>query len=265
MSDLAQSFIIKIATLLNVNLLGTAHKGIGVGSNGDIYNSGESNFVKKYLSKLIIDKYDLIVDVGMNKGEYTSLVSSVFPNNPIHGFEPNITLIPSLKTKFSNQPNINIHNVAISDKSSNMKIYVYEKDHMTGHGSLNKEVFSVFHKTDKIKSIDTRAITLKQFCDENRIDRISFLKLDIEGHEYKALKSLDSQRMNKIKAIQIEFNEMNILEKVFLRDFVKLLCNFNLYRIKPKGLIPLKEYNPSMEIFRFQNIVFINKELDPFE
>jgi hypothetical protein len=68
---------------------------------------------------------------------------------------------------------------------------------------------------------------------------------------------------NKIKIIQFEFNEPNVANRVFLKDFYQLLPNFSFYRIKIGGLIPLGEYNSKNEIFRYQNILAINKNIFP--
>ena len=39
----------------------------------------------------------------------------------------------------------------------------------------------------------------------------------------------------KIKALHIEFNEMNIISKVSFKDFWDLLFNYKIFRILPGG------------------------------
>jgi len=47
---------------------------------------------------------------------------------------------------------------------------------------------------------------------------------------------------------------------VFFKDFYDLLINFDIYRLLPKGVIKLNNYEPVYdEIFGYQNIVAINK------
>ena len=66
---------------------------------------------------------------------------------------------------------------------------------------------------------------------------------------------LGSQR---IKAIQFEFNEMNIVSHSTFKDFWDLLSkNYKLYRIVNSNfLIEIKKYHPLRnEIYGYQNII----------
>ena len=61
---------------------------------------------------------------------------------------------------------------------------------------------------------------IDHYCKENNVKFIDFLKLDIEGNEYKALcgaKNMINQ--DKIGAIKIEFGGCNIDLRTFFRDF----------------------------------------------
>jgi hypothetical protein len=100
--------------------------------------------------------------------------------------------------------------------------------------------------TEKV-SIDT----IDFFCVKNEIKRIDYLKLDIEGHEYKAL--LGAKRMlaeKRITFIQFEFGECNIDSRTFFRDFYNLLNdNYNFYRIVSNGITRINEYTTDLETF----------------
>ncbi len=62
----------------------------------------------------------------------------------------------------------------------------------------------------------------------------------------------------RIHFIQFEFNEMNIISRVFLKDFYDLLQGFSLYRLDSNRLIPLAGYSSTNEIFKFQNLLAVN-------
>ncbi len=56
---------------------------------------------------------------------------------------------------------------------------------------------------------------------------------------------------------------MNLESRSFMNDFREVLFNYNLYRILPGGLLPLKDSRPLLnEIFAYQNIVAIRKDID---
>jgi hypothetical protein len=100
-------------------------------------------------------------------------------------------------------------------------------------------------------------IDLDTFSRDHDISIIHLLKIDTEGHELEVLKGAANMlRENRIRAIQFEFNEMNVVSRVFFKDFCDLLPNYKFYRMLSHGLGPLDPYSPLWcELFAFQNIV----------
>ena len=105
--------------------------------------------------------------------------------------------------------------------------------------------------------------TLDNFAKKEKIKKIDFLKIDIEGNELSVLEGAKNLiKGNKISLIEFEFNEMNAYSRTFFKDFINLLPNFKFYRIMPKGLYKLGPYKPiTHEIFAFQNILAVKKGL----
>ena len=66
---------------------------------------------------------------------------------------------------------------------------------------------------------------------------------------------------NAVGIIHFEFNEMNIVSGHFLRDFEQLLTDFQLYRLLPKGLVILNDMPILTELYGFQNVIAIRKDL----
>jgi hypothetical protein len=65
--------------------------------------------------------------------------------------------------------------------------------------------------------------TLGSFCRDHGIQRIDFLKIDTEGNELKVLQGAKSMlQSNSIHSIQLEINEMNVVVRVFLKDFCEI-------------------------------------------
>jgi hypothetical protein len=55
---------------------------------------------------------------------------------------------------------------------------------------------------------------------------------------------------------------MNVISKVYFRDFYQLLSdNYDIYRLDTQKLIRINHYDTFLEIFKFQNIVAIIKNL----
>ncbi|MGC8765416.1 MAG: FkbM family methyltransferase [Brevinematia bacterium] len=129
--------------------------------------------------------------------------------------------------------------------------------------SIYSEVIETIHRSKAIEhTIDI--ITLDDVVKKNNIDKIDLLKIDTEGNELECLKGFENFiRQGKVNVIHFEFNEMNVISRVFFKDFWDFLPNYNFYRMLPSGLLRIKEYEPTYcEIFAYQNIVCILKEFD---
>lgn len=255
MLKLKEKFISKLATLLNVNLQKVADYGRGISYETNPILNGELNAIQTVLKGKQNEKM-VFFDVGANVGEYSSLLMRHFPNAIIHSFEPNHSTFRLLEDKLNYNDNIRLNNNALGSIENASTIYYYQKDHLTGHASIYKEVFSEVHGDLNIISQDIPMTTLDQYCKKNEFDRIHWLKIDTEGHELEILKGARSMiSEGKIDYIQFEFNEMNIISRVFLKDFYDLLCEYQFYRISEKGLFPLGNYSAKNEVFKIQNIL----------
>src|SRR5207244_3538332 len=145
--------------------------------------------------------------------------------------------------------------LGLSDTEGSAIIYDYDQPDGSEHASLFSDVFADIYRVEKIKETRIPLTTMDHFCCAEQISGIDFLKIDTEGNELKVLKGSQSLiQNNAIRAIQFEFNEMNVISRVFLRDFYDLLQGFTFYRLLPDGLLPLGRYSPRNEIFAFQNI-----------
>lgn len=99
--------------------------------------------------------------------------------------------------------------------------------------------------------------TIDEFCSENEIRHIHFLKLDIEGHEKSALngasKILSSGCVN---FIQFEFGGCNIDSRTYFQDFYyQLKEDYKIFRIVKDGLFEIKHYKEIYEIFITTNFL----------
>ncbi len=119
----------------------------------------------------------------------------------------------------------------------------------------------IAHRADHIASCDVPVITIDGFLTQNSLNHVNLLKIDTEGHELAVLKgAVCALRDGHIDVIHFEFNEMNVASRVFFRDFVELLEDYDLYRLVRDGLIPIREYVAiQCELFAYQNIIAVRK------
>jgi FkbM family methyltransferase len=237
----------------NKLLFNLSIRGLGIYS----HNTGESYFYLKLLPKIIKNQQPVIFDVGAYLGENALQLHKILPESRIFSFEPNPRCFERLKNVESN--NIMIFNCALGDKTKKIKLFEKNILKITKHSSLYKEVISDLHRSE-LSQYEIDMITLDEVCEINNIKYIDFLKIDTEGNELNVLKGGKSLiKDNSIRCIQFEFNTMNVISRVFFRDFIKLLENYRFYRMLPGGLIKLNKKVLYTEIYGLQNIVAISK------
>lgn len=218
------------------------------GGSGKFESSGEINvirYIKKYLKRSNKD-HSIVFDVGANIGGYSKILLEQLPENvKIFSFEPSYSTFNVL-TKTLKETPVNCFQIGFGETEKELTLY---------HGDNNSQA-SLFNRNSiNVSSSEQVTIrTLDNFCLENQIDEIDFLKLDIEGNELNALMgATDLLRNKKIHHIQFEFGGTNVDSKSFLRDFWVLLENYQLYRIVGNGLLPIRSYDESIEIFYYAN------------
>lgn len=251
-------FAKKIFKKLNMFLYQISLRGLGILNYQSSYLTGEKVWLKNYLK----DRTNpVILDVGANVGDYSKNILSLNKNCTIYAFEPHpITyskLISSIVSK-----NFYAFNVGIGNKNEILELYDYDIKDGSSHASLYKDVIKDLHKGNPI-SHSVEIIILDDFIKTHNIETVDLLKIDTEGNEFNALLGCEeSIRSKKIKAIQFEFNEMNIISKVSFKDFWDYLIGYEFYRILPGGnLLKIQKYSPIYcEIYAYQNIVALLKE-----
>ncbi len=233
-------------------------RGIGILNNENIKISGEEWFIKRIATLL---ENSVVIDVGANIGDYSARVKRCAPTANVYSFEPHPETFKELERKAKEHGYVAI-NAGCGNENREDTLYDYEgsKNIGSSHASMYEEVISQIH-SDVSAQWSIHIIKIDNFVEENNIDRIRFLKIDVEGAELEVLRGMSQTiRAGLVDLIQFEFNEMNIISRVFLKDIHMFLDGYEFYRLMPNGLMALGKYSPvHWEIFAYQNIIAINK------
>ena len=104
------------------------------------------------------------------------------------------------------------------------KVIGYEPEDMY-YDYYEKNVKS--KKVDKIKSfISKDGLDIKRILSDNNLDKVDFLKLDIEGAEWGLFEVLDSDTINKVDKWAIEFHTFYYNPNVPIEQRAKSLWQF---------------------------------------
>lgn len=144
----------------------------------------ETFLLPDYFSqKVYLSKGDVVFDLGSNIGTTVSLFSSlVGEEGKVFAFEPVTNKVLELNVKENNLFNVEIVSKGVSDISGSTEIEIsdYGLDSSIAKREHTKSYYC------RKKAIDL--ISLDAFVEERKIDRIDFIKVDIEGLEELAIK-----------------------------------------------------------------------------
>lgn len=227
-------------------------RGLGIYNYKSDKQSGEADFLKCHLANV---KRGVVLDVGANVGSYAKGLRALNPDVPIYCFEPHPHTFNKLRSTVE-YLEISSFNVGVGSANGVLNLYDYENDDGSEHASLFKDVIEKIHDRKAVGHA-VKIITLNEFAESENIERVYLLKIDTEGNELAVLKGFEPYIVsNRVDLIHFEFNEMNVISRVFFKDFWDFLPNYNFYRMVQDGLVPIKNYNAIYcEIFRYQNIV----------
>jgi FkbM family methyltransferase len=257
LSAYAFLFSRKAFRLLNSGLFHASMRGLGMLNYENDVASGERCFLREYLSLL---ENPIVVDVGANEGDYTTAVLEANRGAKVYALEPHPHTFSRLQHRASTKSGVIVVNAACGKAPGELTLFDYAGSQGSSHASLYEGAIGT-STTNEASRYVVKVVDLDTFSMQNKISTIDLLKIDTEGHELEVLKGASKLlRENRIRAIQFEFNEMNLVSRVFFKDFYNLLPNHSFYRMVRDGLIELDPYSPiRCELFVFQNIVAFAK------
>ena len=220
--------------------------------NHHIDCNGESN-VLRLLSKT---NPKVIVDIGANEGEYSEHAAIHNPGSQIHAMEPVPSTYESLKKHVAAYENVKCHCLG-GYKVSGSKVINYYKE--SGHSSLE----DVSHINGAAsRQIEIQLISGDEFMKQEGIEQIDFLKIDVEGVELDVLYGFEKAiANNRIKAIQFEYGNINIICKTLLYDFYQYFVSkgYVVGKVYPK-YVDFRPYQYKHEDFIGPNFVAVLEE-----
>jgi FkbM family methyltransferase len=194
----------------------------------------------------------VVFDVGANAGRYSMEVLKRFSSVRLYAFEPSAVAFAQLEAALGNRAQA--FQLALADVDAEGLLYGDRPG-----SELASLVRRDLHRFD-IEVTETETVQVRRldtFCDEHRIDRIDWLKIDAEGSEVEVLRGAGEMLGSRIGAIQFEFGGTGIDANHSLRDFFDLLeAEYRIHRLLPDGLRPF-DYSERVEIFLYANYIAV--------
>ena len=179
-----------------------------------------------------VESGDTVVDVGAHVGIFATYAAEHSKTGKVYSFEPFIENYKRLQfhKKVNNKDQIVPFNYGISGDAGTKFLYINSKN--SGGNSL----FKGESKKEKVK-IET--LTLKEFCVNQNIKTIDFLKIDCEGAEY----NIFNQDHSFLKGVKKIIMESHPIEGNSVFDILETLKSYGFKIHNENEIISDKELN----------------------
>ena len=213
----------------------------------------EINLVKKFI-KSGTDS----IDVGVYRGVYSYEMSKY--SEKVHSFEPNPIIFKYINKNLKKFiKNIHLYNFALSNqnKTINLKIPIR-------NSNSNKEIFEEYyemgkatiHNENNFENYENFEIQTKKIDELNFDNKISFIKIDVEGHELEVIEGAKNtiKRDKPVLLVEIEkqYTKKEVAESI---NFINSL-GYKSYFFNKKDLKSTTELN---NLDLFNNFIFFPK------
>lgn len=176
-----------------------------------------------------------VLDIGANMGYHTLPMAKIVASSGwVHAIEPTAWAVTRLKRNLALNPaleNVSVHQLALSDESSEtQEIHVQASYRLDGQDLPEVECM--------------RVLRLDDFVHHQKISRVDFIKMDVDGHEGRIFNGASETILKHHPLILFEFNPQEIIRTgckpkdllKFLKDMGYLLFDDDLKSLDDRSL-----------------------------
>ncbi|MBD2096298.1 FkbM family methyltransferase [Trichocoleus sp. FACHB-591] len=202
---------------------------------------------EQYLAKRLVNLGMTVFDIGANVGDYSLLLSELVGHSgKVYAFEPTSNTFQKLQQRVSQHSleNITILKTAVFCRNTSIELNEFPEEYSAWNSIGKPSMLNPKNGIDYVPIVATEmveAITLDSFCQKQSIEKIDYLKVDVEGAESNVFQGAqDLLRKQAIHFIQFEISQKMLegLNRTAEGTFQILIQNgYECHRITPLGEI----------------------------
>ena len=211
----------------------------------DSYETRETNYIRSTLKT-----GDTFIDIGANIG-YHALIAAQTITNQGHvlAFEPFEASFQRLNEHkvLNATPWLKSEPIAISNRNGMLSLFYQEQEKNSG-------MVSTIAADQNIARAEVPCKRLDDYLSEHQIDRVDFIKLDIEGGEWNALQGMLSTLKKHLPIVMLEIDQVVISNSN--HSETDLYAFFNSMGYEPFYFMENGTLSPIREKKVSKNVVF---------
>lgn len=183
---------------------------------------------------LIVRKNDRVIDIGGNRGVYAYQLCQL--GAKVEVFEPNPACLEVLSAWAANKPNIAVHPVALSSQAGSANLHI-----PIDTAGVEHDASASLEHGDFALARD--AFVTLQTLDSYQFENVSFIKIDVEGHECSVIEGAIATLASSKPALLIEIEQRHNSRPI-AEIFKMILGNgFQGFFISNNALLPIKDFD----------------------
>jgi len=218
-------------------------------------SSFHANGERALLRKLASAGFQTAIDVGANFGDWVSEALAVWPNCRVHAFEVAPLTFRTLTEQLpaESRDRVTLNCLGLSDEPGTLTMYYFPE-----HPDLTCDLPR--HDSYQAIPFEAQLDTGDRYCDRAGINSVDFLKIDVEGAEFRVIKGfVERLAAQKIHCVQFEYGAFSTQTRFLLADYYSLLAErYWIGKIYP-SYVDFRDYDWTMEDFRFANYCCVSK------
>ena len=223
--------------------------------DGNRNYSAATNGEERVLARIAYAGCTCVFDVGANVGEWSLRARRLAPAATVHAFEIVPDTAAFLARATAGDSRIRTNACGLAREEGEIEVRYYP---------TFSEVSGVTAAIDLPFEVRLCNVTTGDaYCDRREIERIDFLKLDVEGAEDSVLYGFEGMfAAGAVDAVQFEYGLPNIESHFLLRDFHAFFGEYGFVvgKIYPNH-VDFRPYDSSLdEDFRGPNYVAVRSE-----
>ena len=166
-----------------------------------------------YFLDKVVSNGDVCIDIGANLGYITVLLSRLSGSGgKVYAVEPVIPILSVLKSNTKNLKNVEIYPFALGEENKKIKLGNNTKKQKGFIASGSNFVLEQSSETDSTTDVEFDAEMKKGSELFNNLDRLDFIKCDIEGYEVVVIPEMEPVILKFNPIVLIEARRQNRIQ-----------------------------------------------------
>lgn len=163
-------------------------------------------------------RFPLILDIGANEGQFAEMARQLWPNAPIHCFEPLPDVCTELKRRTAGLTGVAVHNIGLSDRAGPQSMYRSDFSPSSSLLPMAELHRSEWPQSSGQTQVEVRLERLDDWAAAHAAELSPglLIKIDVQGFERAVIDGgADTLRLARFVVAEVSFSELYVDQPLF--------------------------------------------------